>query len=88
MFNRSRAMLTGVLAMLSVSAAQAAIPMQRAATVITESKKQLRGLFNGAVLPSSPSLRGISSIRITMAQSKRASVKRHNQRRHKRHIRG
>lgn len=55
--------------------------------VPTVSKKHKRGLFNDAVRPSSPSLSGTSTLRISVAQGKRNTAKRRNQRRHKRHLR-
>jgi hypothetical protein len=88
MFNRSRAMLATVIISALAFGAPAVSALERIGTVITTSKKQRRGLFNGAVLPSSPALRGTSSMRITVAQMKRNSAARRNQQRHKRHVKG
>lgn len=87
MFNRSRALLAAAFgAFLVLSPGAYAHPAT--APVVTVSTKKKRGLFNGSVLPSSPSLRGISSLRISVAQGKRNAARCRNQRRHKRHIRG
>jgi hypothetical protein len=89
MFNRSRALMVAVLGMALSAAHLAAPPAHRTPVVeVAVSKKRKRGLFNGAVYPSSPTLWGSSSLRISAAQSKRNSAKRRNQRRHKRHLKG
>lgn len=61
---------------------------QATAPAVTISTRKKRGLFNGAIAPSSPSLRGISALRLSVAQGKRNAAKCRNQRRHKRHTKG
>lgn len=88
MFNQLRAMLAAVV-LYPTSLGTCAIHQKNGPqAVVTEQRNQRRGLFNGQVLPSSPSLRGISSLRISVAQAKRNAAKRRNQRRHKRHNKG
>lgn len=87
MFNRSRSMLVAAVSMMALAGTPALASPQALAPVVTVSKKHKRGLFNGAVQPSSSSLSGGSSLRISVAQGKRNAAKCRNQRRHKRHIR-
>jgi hypothetical protein len=89
MFNRARSMFAAAIGIAALACGAAfGMPHHRTPTVATETKKQRRGLFNGAVVPPSSSLRGISALRISVAQGKRNAVKCRNQRRHKRHTRG
>lgn len=87
MFNRSRALLAAVV-LGAMSFSSPALSRQVTPTVVTVSKKQPRGLFNGVVHPSQPTWRCISPLRISVAQGKRNAAKRRNQRRHKRACRG
>ena len=90
MFNRSRAMLVASLGVMALADVHPAGPASRStpALEVVTSKKHKRGLVNGAVLPSSSRLWGISSLRISVAQGKRNATKRRNQLRHKRHLKG
>jgi len=88
MLDRSRAFFGALAVALAGAGGAPAIPSRAPQLQVAASKKRRRGLFNGALLPYEQTLIGTRSRRCTAAQLKRASVKRRNQLRHKRAMRG
>lgn len=88
MFKRSRALLIGAFASVLAGGGMSPALRSFAQSQVTVSSKREKGLFNGLPFPNSDPLIGYRASRNTVAQGKRAALKRRNLQRHKQATKG